>query len=177
DSSMSKIIGIDLGTTNSCVCVLEGMDARGKPEVVVIPNAEGARTTPSVVAFTESGNRLVGQVAKRQAATNPTRTITAVKRLMGQKIDAPEVIEHMKTVTYDIVADEKNDAWVSPEGREKMSPPEISSFILTSMKEIAEAYLGEEVSEAIVTVPAYFDDAQRQATKDAGRIAGLDIKR
>lgn len=174
---MSKIIGIDLGTTNSCVCVLEGMDARGKPEVVVIPNAEGARTTPSVVAFTESGNRLVGQVAKRQAATNPTRTITAVKRLMGQKIDAPEVIEHMKTVTYDIVADEKNDAWVSPEGREKMSPPEISSFILTSMKEIAEAYLGEEVSEAIVTVPAYFDDAQRQATKDAGRIAGLDIKR
>lgn len=174
---MSKIIGIDLGTTNSCVCVLEGMDAKGRPEVVVIPNAEGARTTPSVVAFTESGNRLVGQVAKRQAATNPTRTITAVKRLMGQKIDAPEVIAHMKSVTYDIVADEKNDAWVAPEGRERMSPPEISSFILTSMKETAEAYLGEEITEAIVTVPAYFDDAQRQATKDAGRIAGLDIKR
>lgn len=174
---MSRIIGIDLGTTNSCVCVLEGIDAKGKPEVVVIPNAEGARTTPSVVAFTESGNRLVGQIAKRQAATNPSRTITAVKRLMGQKIDADEVVEHRKTATYDIVADEKNDAWVQPEGRDKMSPPEISSFILTSMKEIAEAYLGEEVSEAIVTVPAYFDDAQRQATKDAGRIAGLDIKR
>jgi molecular chaperone DnaK len=174
---MSKIIGIDLGTTNSCVCVLEGTDAKGRPEVVVIPNAEGARTTPSVVAFTESGNRLVGQVAKRQAATNPGRTITAVKRLMGQKFDAKDVVEHQKTATYDIVADEKNDAWVKPEGYDRMSPPEISSFILISMKEIAEAYLGHEVTEAIITVPAYFDDAQRQATKDAGRIAGLDIKR
>lgn len=174
---MSKIIGIDLGTTNSCVCVLEGLDAKGAPEIVVIPNAEGARTTPSVVAFTDNGDRLVGQVAKRQATTNPTRTISAVKRLMGQKIDAEEVVSHMETATYDIVADDKNDAWVSVSEGERMSPPEVSSFILTAMREIAETYLGEEVTEAIVTVPAYFDDAQRQATKDAGKIAGLDVKR
>ncbi len=174
---MSKIIGIDLGTTNSCVCVLEGVDAKGKPEIVVIPNTEGARTTPSVVAFTESGDRLVGQVAKRQATTNPSRTISAVKRLMGQKIDAEEVIQHKKVATHEIVPDSKNDAWVSVRDGEKMSPPEVSSFILIAMKEIAETYLGEEVSEAIITVPAYFDDAQRQATKDAGKIAGLDVKR
>lgn len=174
---MSKIIGIDLGTTNSCVCVLEGTNAQGKPEIVVIPNAEGARTTPSVVAFTESGNRLVGQVAKRQATTNPARTITAVKRLMGQKMDAQEVISHQQTATYNVVPGPGNDAWVSVDEGQKMSPPEVSSFILSTMKEIAEAYLGQEVSEAIVTVPAYFDDAQRQATKDAGRIAGLDVKR
>jgi len=174
---MSKIIGIDLGTTNSCVCVLEGLDAKGAPEIVVIPNAEGARTTPSVVAFTDSGDRLVGQVAKRQATTNPSRTISAVKRLMGQKVDAEEVVSHIETATYDIVADENNDAWVSVKEGEMMSPPEVSSFILTAMREIAETYLGEDVSEAIVTVPAYFDDAQRQATKDAGKIAGLDVKR
>jgi len=174
---MSKIIGIDLGTTNSCVCVLEGIDARGKPEIVVIPNSEGARTTPSVVAFTDSGDRLVGQVAKRQATTNPTRTISAVKRLMGQKIDAPEVVEYKKVATYDIVPDHKKDAWVSVQAGLKMSPPEVSSFILVAMKEIAETYLGEPVTEAIITVPAYFDDAQRQATKDAGKIAGLEVKR
>ncbi len=174
---MSKIIGIDLGTTNSCVCVLEGIDAKGVPEIVVIPNTEGARTTPSVVAFTDSGNRLVGQVAKRQATTNPTRTISAVKRLMGQKFDAPEVVAQRQAASFNIIADEKGDAWVSVGDDNMMSPPEVSSFILLAMKEIAETYLGETVSEAIITVPAYFDDAQRQATKDAGRIAGLDVKR
>ena len=173
---MGKVIGIDLGTTNSCVCVLESTDARGVPEIVVIPNSEGARTTPSVVAFTEAGDRLVGQVAKRQATTNPARTITAVKRLMGQKIDDEEVLKHRGVATYEIVPDKNNDAWVQIDDR-VMSPQEVSSFILTAMKEIAETYLGEEVTEAIVTVPAYFDDAQRQATKDAGRIAGLDVKR
>jgi molecular chaperone DnaK len=173
---MGKVIGIDLGTTNSCVCVLESTDAKGAPEIVVIPNSEGARTTPSVVAFTEAGDRLVGQVAKRQATTNPARTITAVKRLMGQKIDDDEVIKHMGVATYEIVADKNNDAWVQIDDR-VMSPQEVSSYILTAMKQIAETYLGEEVTEAIVTVPAYFDDAQRQATKDAGRIAGLDVKR
>jgi molecular chaperone DnaK len=173
---MGKVIGIDLGTTNSCVCVLESTDARGVPEIVVIPNSEGARTTPSVVAFTEAGERLVGQVAKRQATTNPSRTITAVKRLMGQKIDDEEVLKHMGVATYEIVPDKNNDAWVQIDNR-MMSPQEVSSYILLAMKEIAETYLGEEVTEAIVTVPAYFDDAQRQATKDAGRIAGLDVKR
>jgi len=173
---MSKIVGIDLGTTNSCVCVLEGTGAKGEPEVAVIPNAEGARTTPSIVAFTEAGTRLVGQVAKRQATTNPTRTINAVKRLMGQKIDAPTVELQRKVSTYEIVGSESGDAWVKV-GDKAMSPPEVSSFILLCMKEIAEAYLGEPVTEAIVTVPAYFDDAERQATKDAGRIAGLDVKR
>lgn len=173
---MGKVIGIDLGTTNSCVCVLESTDARGVPEIVVIPNSEGARTTPSVVAFTEAGDRLVGQVAKRQATTNPARTITAVKRLMGQKIDDEEVLKHMGVATYEIVPDKNNDAWVQIDDR-VMSPQEVSSYILLAMKEIAETYLGEEVTEAIVTVPAYFDDAQRQATKDAGRIAGLDVKR
>jgi len=173
---MSKIIGIDLGTTNSCVCVLEGTGAKGEPEVAVIPNAEGARTTPSIVAFTEAGTRLVGQVAKRQATTNPTRTINAVKRLMGQKIDSPSVELQRRVSTYEIVGSESGDAWVKV-GEQAMSPPEVSSFILLCMKEIAEAYLGEPVTEAIVTVPAYFDDAERQATKDAGRIAGLDVKR
>ena len=173
---MSKIVGIDLGTTNSCVCVLEGTGAKGEPEVAVIPNAEGARTTPSIVAFTEAGTRLVGQVAKRQATTNPTRTINAVKRLMGQKIDSPSVELQRRVSTYEIVGSESGDAWVKV-GEQAMSPPEVSSFILLCMKEIAEAYLGEPVTEAIVTVPAYFDDAERQATKDAGRIAGLDVKR
>jgi molecular chaperone DnaK len=173
---MSKIVGIDLGTTNSCVCVLEGTGAKGEPEVAVIPNAEGARTTPSIVAFTEAGTRLVGQVAKRQATTNPTRTVNAVKRLMGQKIDSPSVELQRKISTYEIVGSESGDAWVKV-GEQAMSPPEVSSFILLCMKEIAEAYLGEPVTEAIVTVPAYFDEAERQATKDAGRIAGLDVKR
>ncbi len=173
---MSKIIGIDLGTTNSCVCVLERTDTQGKPEIVVIPNGEGARTTPSVVAFSESGDRLIGQVAKRQATTNPSRTVSAVKRLMGQKFDTPEVEAHRESVSYNVAADEHGDAWVEIDDK-KLSPPEMSSFILLHMKEIAEAYLNEEVTEAIVTVPAYFDEAQRQATKDAGKIAGLDVKR
>ena len=138
---MGKVIGIDLGTTNSCVCVLEGTDARGVPEIVVIPNSEGARTTPSVVAFTEAGDRLVGQVAKRQATTNPTRTITAVKRLMGQKIDDEEVLSHIGVATYEIVPDKNNDAWVQIDGK-MMSPPEVSSYILLAMKEVAETYLG-----------------------------------
>jgi len=173
---MSKIIGIDLGTTNSCVCVLEGTGARGEPEITVIPNTEGARTTPSVVAFTERGDRLVGQVAKRQATTNPVRTVSAVKRLMGQKFDSAEVQTHRAVSSYDIIQHQNGDAWVQI-GDRQMSPPEVSSMVLRAMKEIAETYLGEEVTEAIVTVPAYFDDAQRQATKDAGKIAGLDIKR
>jgi molecular chaperone DnaK len=173
---MSKIIGIDLGTTNSCVTVLDGTNARGEPEVTVIPNKEGARTTPSVVAFTEKGDRLVGQVAKRQASANPERTVVTVKRLMGQKFEAAEVVRQRASVAYNIVAHANGDAWVSV-GDRKMSPPEVSSVVLAQMKEIAEDYLGEAVTEAIVTVPAYFDDAQRQATKDAGTIAGLDVKR
>lgn len=173
---MGRIIGIDLGTTNSCVCVLERTSAKGEPEIVVIPNAEGARTTASVVAFTPEGTRLVGQVAKRQATTNPTRTINAVKRLMGQKFDSPDVAAHAAVSSYSIVPSESGDAWVQV-GDRKMSPPEVSSYLLLAMKEIAEAYLGEEVTEAVVTVPAYFDDAERQATKDAGKIAGIDIKR
>jgi molecular chaperone DnaK len=173
---MGKIIGIDLGTTNSCVSVLEGTSAQGEPEVKVIPNAEGARTTPSVVAFTAGGERLIGQVAKRQAATNAVNTVYAVKRLMGRKFDEPEVERHAKCVAYTVAKHENGDAWVEAGGR-KFSPPEVSSMVLRAMKEIAESYLGEPVTEAIVTVPAYFDDAQRQATKDAGRIAGLDVKR
>ncbi len=173
---MGKIIGIDLGTTNSCVAVLEGTGATGAPEVKVIPNADGARTTPSFLGFVASGERLVGQVAKRQATTNPENTVYAAKRLMGQKFDSPDVQKHSRSVPYSVVASDNGDAWVAIRGS-KMSPPELSSFILGKMKEIAEAYLGEAVTEAIVTVPAYFDDAQRQATKDAGRIAGLDVKR
>lgn len=173
---MGKIIGIDLGTTNSCVCVFEGSGAQGSAEVAVVPNAEGARTTPSVVAVTERGDQLVGQVAKRQATTNPTRTIAAAKRLMGRKFQSPEVTRHQGSVAYEIVEHENGDAWVKV-GDRLLSPPEVSSLVLRTMKEIAEAYLGETVTEAVVTVPAYFDDAQRQATKDAGKIAGLDIKR
>jgi molecular chaperone DnaK len=173
---MGKIIGIDLGTTNSCVAVLEGTAATGEPEVRVIPNSEGARTTPSIVAFTTGGERLVGQVAKRQATTNPENTVHAVKRLMGQKFSASEVQKQLASVSYPIVEHENGDAWVDVQ-RKRISPPEISSMVLRAMKETAEAYLGEPVSEAIITVPAYFDDAQRQATKDAGRIAGLDVKR
>ncbi|MBI5496860.1 MAG: Hsp70 family protein, partial [Deltaproteobacteria bacterium] len=165
-----KIIGIDLGTTNSCVAVMEG----GEP--VVIPNAEGARTTPSIVAITEGGERLVGQIAKRQAITNPENTIFAVKRLMGRKFDSPETAKAKGMSPYKVVASDNGDAWVEVRGK-KYSPPEISAMILGKMKATAEDYLGEEINEAVVTVPAYFNDGQRQATKDAGKIAGLDVKR
>src|SRR5205823_5753835 len=165
---MGKIIGIDLGTTNSCVAVMEG----GQP--TVIANQEGNRTTPSVVAFTKSGERLVGQVAKRQAITNPENTIFSIKRFMGRRYE--EVSEEMKMVPYKVVRGDNGDARVEIMGK-KYSPPEISAMILGKLKEAAEAYLGEKVSEAVITVPAYFNDAQRQATKDAGKIAGLDVKR
>src|SRR5262245_44274309 len=173
---MAKIIGIDLGTTNSCVAVVEGIAASGQPEVKVIPNTEGARTTPSVVAFTAKGERFVGQVAKRQAATNPEHTVYAVKRLMGQRFDTPVTQRHKANVPYAVVQHENGDAWVAARDQ-NLSPPEISSHILATMKQIADTYLGAQVTEAVITVPAYFDDAQRQATKDAGRIAGLDVKR
>jgi molecular chaperone DnaK len=174
--AMGKIVGIDLGTTNSCVSVVEGTNASGQPEVKVIANTEGARTTPSVVAFSAKGERLVGQVAKRQATTNAEHTIHSVKRLMGQKFESDVVTRQAGSVSYSIVKHENGDAWVKA-GDRTMSPPEVSALVLTSMREIAETYLGEAVTEAVVTVPAYFDDAQRQATKDAGRIAGLDVKR
>ena len=173
---MGKIIGIDLGTTNSCVSVLEGTNAAGQPEVKVIANGEGARTTPSVVGFSAKGERLVGQVAKRQATMNPENTVHAVKRLMGQKFSAAAVQRQKNSVSYRIVEHGNGDAWVSVQGK-TLSPPEISAMILTAMKEVAETYLGEPVTEAVITVPAYFDDAERQATKDAGRVAGLDVKR
>src|SRR6267143_1855106 len=165
---MGKIIGIDLGTTNSCVAVMEG----GQP--TVIANQEGNRTTPSVVAFTKSGERLVGQVAKRQSITNPENTIFSIKRFMGRRHE--EVSEEMKMVPYKVVRGDNGDARVEILGK-KYSPPEISAMILTKLKEAAEAYLGEKVTDAVITVPAYFNDAQRQATKDAGRIAGLEVKR
>jgi molecular chaperone DnaK len=173
---MGKIVGIDLGTTNSCVSVVEGTGASGQPEVKVIANQEGARTTPSVVAFTSKGERLVGQVAKRQSTTNAENTIYAVKRLMGQKFESEVVKRQAGSVAYNMIQHENGDAWVKA-GERTMSPPEVSALVLTSMREIAETYLGEAVTEAVITVPAYFDDAQRQATKDAGRIAGLDVKR
>ncbi len=172
---MGKIIGIDLGTTNSCVAVAD-VGASGKLEFHIIPNAEGARTTPSIVGFNTGGERLVGQPAKRQSVTNAANTVYAVKRLMGQKIDQADVKRQAQTVPYKILAAPNGDAWVQVAGRD-MSPPEVSAFILTKMREIAEAFLGEKITDAVVTVPAYFDDAQRQATKDAGRIAGLDVKR
>jgi molecular chaperone DnaK len=165
---MSKIIGIDLGTTNSVVAVMEG----GQP--VVIPNQEGGRTTPSVVGFTKSGERLVGQVAKRQAVTNPENTVYSIKRFMGRRYD--EVSEEMKLVPYKVARGENGDARVEVQGK-KYSPPEISAMILGKLKEAAEAYLGEKVTKAVITVPAYFNDAQRQATKDAGKIAGLEVMR
>src|SRR5262250_2806350 len=165
---MSKIIGIDLGTTNSCVAVMEGGDP------VVIPNAEGNRTTPSVVAFSKTGERLVGQVAKRQAITNPANTIFSIKRFMGRKYS--EVTEEMKMVPFAVVQAGNGDARVKAGGKE-YSPPEISAMILGKLKEAAEAYLGEKVARAVITVPAYFNDAQRQATKDAGQIAGLEVMR
>jgi molecular chaperone DnaK len=167
---MSKVIGIDLGTTNSCVAVMEGKDVR------VIENSEGARTTPSMVAFSDSGERLVGQSAKRQAVTNPTNTLYAVKRLIGRRYEDPTVTKDKDMVPYAIVRGDNGDAWVTAKG-EKYSPSQISSYILTKMKETAEAYLGESVTQAVITVPAYFNDAQRQATKDAGKIAGLEVLR
>ena len=165
---MGKIIGIDLGTTNSVVAVMEG----GQP--TVIANQEGARTTPSVVAFTKSGERLVGQVAKRQAITNPENTVFSIKRFMGRRYD--EVTEEMKMVPYHVARGDNADARVDISGK-KYSPPEISAMILTKLKEAAESYLGEKVTQAVITVPAYFNDAQRQATKDAGKIAGLEVMR
>lgn len=173
---MHRVIGIDLGTTNSCVALVEGRNAAGAIEPVVIPNAEGARTTPSIVAFAAGGERLVGQLAKRQAATNPQRTIHAVKRLMGRKFSEPEVQKQKASVAYDIVEHANGDAWLKVDGKQ-FSSPEIASMVLLAIKETAEKYLGETITEAVVTVPAYFDDAQRQATKDAGKIAGLEIKR
>jgi len=167
---MSRVVGIDLGTTNSCVAVMEG-DAP-----VVIANAEGARTTPSIVGFAQSGERLVGQAARRQAMTNAENTIYAVKRLMGRKYEDPEVQRHLLTCPYEIVAADNGDAHVRVRGRD-FSPPEISALVLGKMRQTAEDWLGESVTEAVVTVPAYFDDGQRQATKDAGRIAGLNVLR
>lgn len=167
---MAKVIGIDLGTTNSCVAVMDGKDAK------VIENAEGARTTPSIVAFTDSDERLVGQPAKRQAVTNPENTIFAVKRLIGRRYDDPVTEKDKKLVPYKIVNGDNGDAWVEAGGK-KQSPSQISAMILQKMKETAEAYLGEKVEKAVITVPAYFNDAQRQATKDAGRIAGLEVLR
>ena len=164
---MAKIIGIDLGTTNSCVAVMEG----GEPKV--IPNEEGGRTTPSVVAFTKSGERLVGQVAKRQAITNPENTIYSIKRFMGRRLN--EVGDELKMVPYKVVAKGDNIAVIA-QGKE-YTAPEVSAMILQKLKKAAEDYLGTSVTEAVITVPAYFNDAQRQATKDAGKIAGLDVKR
>jgi len=167
---VAKVIGIDLGTTNSCVAVMEG----GEP--VVIPNAEGARTTPSVVAFTKSGERLVGEVAKRQAITNSENTVYSIKRFMGRKFSDPEVDREKRLVPFKLVQADNGDAWVEVMGK-RYSPPEISAMILQKLRADAEAYLGERVTQAVITVPAYFNDAQRQATKDAGRIAGLDVMR
>ena len=167
---MAKVIGIDLGTTNSCVAIMEGGDPN------VLANAEGSRTTPSVVAFTDSGERLVGQIARRQAITNPENTIFAVKRLIGRRSDDPMVQKASSLLPYKIVRNENGDAWVEIRGK-RYSPAEISAFILQKMKQTAEDYLGEKVTEAVITVPAYFNDSQRQATKDAGRIAGLNVLR
>ncbi len=167
---MSKVIGIDLGTTNSCVAVMEGTQAK------VLENAEGARTTPSVVAFTDEGEKLIGQPAKRQAVTNPENTIFAVKRLIGRNFKDPTVKKDVETAPFKIVNSEKGDAWIEAKGQ-KYSPSQISAFTLQKMKETAEKYLGTEVKQAVITVPAYFNDAQRQATKDAGKIAGLEVLR
>ena len=164
---MAKIIGIDLGTTNSCVAVLEGGDPK------VIPNEEGSRTTPSVVGFSKTGERLVGQVAKRQAITNPENTVFSIKRFMGRRYN--EVSDELKMVPFKVIQ-QGDHVGVMAQGKE-YTPPEISAMILQKLKASAEAYLGEKVTEAVITVPAYFNDAQRQATKDAGKIAGLDVKR
>ena len=167
---MSKVIGIDLGTTNSCVAIMEGGDP------TVITNSEGSRITPSVVAFAENGERLVGQIARRQAVTNPENTVFAIKRLIGRKYDDPEVQKAAKILPYKVVRADNGDAWVECRGK-KYSPAEISAFILQKMKQTAEDYLGEKVTQAVITVPAYFNDSQRQATKDAGKIAGLEVLR
>ncbi|MDZ4322893.1 MAG: Hsp70 family protein, partial [Alphaproteobacteria bacterium] len=167
---MSKVIGIDLGTTNSCVAIMDGKEAR------VIENAEGARTTPSMVAFTNTGERLVGQAAKRQGVTNPENTLFAIKRLIGRRYDDPMTQKDKELVPYKIVEGANGDAWVEAEGK-KYSPSEVSAFILQKMKETAESFLGEKVTQAVITVPAYFNDSQRQATKDAGKIAGLEVLR
>src|SRR5262249_31103546 len=170
DGRMSKVIGIDLGTTNSCVAVMEG----GKPKVIV--NAEGALTTPSVVAFSEGGERLIGIQAVRQAITNPEHTYYAVKRLIGRSFDDPVTKKDSDLVPYKIVKGPNGDAWIK--GRDKQySPSEVSAFVLQKMKQTAEDYLGTKVTQAVITVPAYFNDAQRQATKDAGKIAGLEVLR
>ena len=167
---MSKVIGIDLGTTNSCVAVMEGTQAK------VLENSEGTRTTPSVVAFTDNEEKLIGQPAKRQAVTNPENTIFAVKRLIGRNFDDKTVKKDIETAPFKIINSDKNDAWIEAKGN-KYSPSQISAFVLQKMKETAEKYLGQEVSKAVITVPAYFNDAQRQATKDAGKIAGLEVLR
>ncbi|WP_296599236.1 Hsp70 family protein, partial [Phenylobacterium sp.] len=167
---MSKIIGIDLGTTNSCVAIMDGKTPK------VIENAEGARTTPSVVAFMDDGERLVGQPAKRQAVTNPTNTLFAIKRLIGRNFSDPMVEKDKGMVPYEIVKGPTGDAWVRAHGKD-YSPQQVSAFILQKMKEAAEQHLGEKVEKAVITVPAYFNDAQRQATKDAGKIAGLEVLR
>src|SRR5215468_11149408 len=167
---MAKVIGIDLGTTNSCVAVMES----GEP--VVIPNSEGSRTTPSMVAFTENNERLVGQIAKRQAITNPEATLYSVKRLIGRKMDASETKKAVALSSFRVVPSPNGDAWVDVRGK-LLSPQEISAQVLLRMKATAEDYLGEQVTEAVITVPAYFNDSQRQATKDAGRIAGLNVLR
>ncbi|MGH6947196.1 MAG: Hsp70 family protein, partial [Kiloniellales bacterium] len=167
---MSKVIGIDLGTTNSCVAVMEGKTAK------VIENAEGTRTTPSIVAFRDSGERLVGQPAKRQAVTNPENTLFAIKRLIGRRYDDPMTQKDKGLVSYKITKADNGDAWVEAQGK-SYSPSQISAFILQKMKETAESYLGEKVEKAVITVPAYFNDSQRQATKDAGKIAGLEVLR
>src|SRR5690606_14711413 len=168
--NMGKIIGIDLGTTNSCVAILENGNVK------VIENAEGARTTPSIIAYTNDGETLVGQPAKRQAVTNPQNTLYAVKRLIGRRFEENVVQKDIQMVPYSIVKADNGDAWVEVKGQ-KMAPPQISAEVLKKMKKTAEDYLGEPVTEAVITVPAYFNDSQRQATKDAGRIAGLDVKR
>src|ERR1700684_285244 len=168
---MAKVIGIDLGTTNSCVAVMEGSAPK------VIENAEGARTTPSIVAFAPDGERLIGQPAKRQGVTNPEFTYFAIKRLIGRRFDDPMTKKDMGMVPYTIVKADNGDAWVAGRDGGKYSPSQISAFVLTKMKETAEAHLGEKVTQAVITVPAYFNDAQRQATKDAGRIAGLEVLR
>ena len=167
---MGKVIGIDLGTTNSCVAIMDS----GKPRV--IENSEGDRTTPSIVAFTKDNEVLVGQSAKRQAVTNPQNTLFAVKRLIGRRFEDEVVQRDIKMVPYKIAKADNGDAWVEAQG-EKKAPPEISARVLMKMKKTAEDYLGEPVTEAVITVPAYFNDSQRQATKDAGRIAGLEVKR
>ena len=167
---MGKIIGIDLGTTNSCVAVMEGGQAK------VIENAEGTRTTPSIVAYTEDNEVLVGAPAKRQAVTNPKNTLFAIKRLIGRRFKDAEVQKAIEHSPFAIVSAKNGDAWVEVRGKQS-APPEVSAQVLVKMKKTAEDYLGEPVTEAVITVPAYFNDSQRQATKDAGRIAGLDVKR